>query len=148
VLLQTAFYYSYIVQVRGGRTYYNKGDELLVHRQVFGAARPPKYATYGSGVISAFRKAFVTNGGNTPKWEVINLTVTVPDPSWTGHHSVVITRVLNGRVYFYNPWPNETERNGMFGNGVVSVTGNGELPAEASMTQQDFEGQLLLVFHN
>lgn len=36
----------------------------------------------------------------------------------------------------------------MFGTATVTVSGNGERPAESSMTQADFEGQLTAVFHN
>jgi peptidoglycan hydrolase-like protein with peptidoglycan-binding domain len=147
VLLQTAFdtYFKTKAFV-GGK--YTPGDELKVQREVFGYSRPPKYATSGTDKITQFRKAFITKGGNTRKWELINIVVNVPDANWTGHHSVVISRFLNGRVYFYNPWANEEEKNTMFGNVPVTVSGNGENPAESSMTQADFEGQLTIVFHN
>jgi hypothetical protein len=147
VLLQTAFDTYFNTKAMSGGNY-TPGDELKVHRQVFDADRPPKFATFDSKVISAFRKAFVTSGGNTKKWELINLVVNVPNPNWVGHHSVVLTRVANGRVYFYNPWANEEEKDTMFGSAKVTLSGHGENPAESSMTQADFEGQLTIVFHN
>jgi hypothetical protein len=61
---------------------------------------------------------------------------------------VVITRVTGGRAFFYNPWANEEERNVMFGRGKVATSGNGERPAESSMTQANFESQLSTVFYN
>jgi peptidoglycan hydrolase-like protein with peptidoglycan-binding domain len=147
VLLQTAFdTYFKTKAFTGGK--YKPGDELKVQREVFGYARPPKYATSGTDKITQFRKAFITKGGNTRKWELINIVVNVPDANWTGHHSVVISRFLNGRVYFYNPWANEEEKNTMFGNVPITISGNGENPAESSMTQADFEGQVTIVFHN
>lgn len=36
----------------------------------------------------------------------------------------------------------------MFGTARLTVSGNGERPAESSMTQADFENQLTTVFHN
>jgi hypothetical protein len=99
-------------------------------------------------MISAFRKAFITGGGNTRRWEIINLCVGNPSPSCSGNHTVVLTRATGGRVYFYNPWANEEEKNMMWGSAQVSVSGHGERPAESSMTQADFENQLTTVFHN
>jgi peptidoglycan hydrolase-like protein with peptidoglycan-binding domain len=148
VLLQTAFdtYFS-TVAIRGS---YTPGDELKVHRQVFGATRPPTTATWGTSaqMVAAFRKAFVTNGGTTRPFEIINLCVGAAQPSCIGNHCIVLSRVQNGRVYFYNPWANEEERNMMWGAAKVSISGHGEHPAESSMTQSDFEGQLSTVFHN
>jgi hypothetical protein len=60
----------------------------------------------------------------------------------------VLTRVTGGRVFFYNPWANEEERNTMFGSATVTTSGNDERPAESSMSQTDFEGQLTTVFYN
>lgn len=148
VLLQTAFdTYFTTVAISGS---YTPGDELKVHRQVFGATRPPANATWGTKatMVAAFRKAFITNGGTTRPFEIINLCVGATTPSCLGNHTVVLSRVLNGRVYFYNPWANEEERNMMWGAAQVSTSGNGEHPAESSMTQADFEGQLTTVFHN
>ena len=65
VLLQTAFDTYFRGKARGPSGYV-PGDELKLHRQVFGPARPPRNTTSGSGKIAAFRKAFVTSGGNTP----------------------------------------------------------------------------------
>lgn len=152
VLLQTAFDRYFSTTARSGNPggTYRPGDELKVHRQVFGATRPPKTATWGTAAqkTAAFRKAFVTNGGNTRPFEIINLCVGSTTPSCTGNHTVVLSRVEGGRVFFYNPWANEEERNMMWGTARVSTSGNGERPAEASMTQADFEGQLTTVFHN
>lgn len=149
VLLQTAFDTHFSTKARSGGSY-TPGDELKVHRQVFGADRPPKFATWGSTAskTAAFRKAFVTNGGNTRPFEIVNLCVGSTSPSCVGNHTVVLSRVLNGRVYFYNPWANEEERNMMWGSAQVTTSGNGEHPGESSMTQADFEGQLTTVFHN
>jgi outer membrane protein OmpA-like peptidoglycan-associated protein len=147
VLLQTAFDTYFSTSARSGK--YTPGDELKVHRQVFGPTRPPRFATYTSksSRVAAFRKAFIINGGTTRPAEIINLCT--GNPSGTcGNHTVVLTRVANGRVYFYNPWANEEEKNRMFGTAQVSVSGNGERPAESSMTQADFENQLTTVFHN
>jgi hypothetical protein len=149
VLLQTAFD-TYFSSVFSGGSY-TPGDELKVHRQVFGASRPPKKVTWwpASSRSAAFFKAFVLFGGNTRPWELINLCTGNPStPTSCGNHSVVLTRVTNGRVYFYNPWANEEERNRMFGSGKVTVRGNGERPAESSMTMADFATQLTAVFHN
>lgn len=146
VLLQTAFD-TYFNQVIGAS--YTPGAELKVHRQVFGPTRPPRFTTYTSpsSMVSAFRTAFVTRGGNTRPWESVNLCTGNPAVS-CGNHNVVLTRVTGGRVYFYNPWANEEEKATMFGTARVSVSGNAERPAESSMTQADFEGQLTAVFHN
>jgi hypothetical protein len=146
VLLQTAFDTYFNTRAISGS--YKPGDELKVHRQVFGPTRPPRYATYQSraAITAAFRKAFVTNGGNTRLWEIANLC-TGRQPQ-CGNHCVVVTRCTNGRVYFYNPWANEEEKNTMFGTSAVSVSGHGERPAESSMSQSDFENQLTTVFHN
>jgi hypothetical protein len=148
VLLQTAFDRYFDTKAISGT--YVPGDELKVHRQVFGPSRPPSYATYTRpGMVAAFRSAFVTNDGNTKPWEIINLCVGNPTTlDSCGNHTVVLTRVINGRVYFYNPWPNEKEKNTMFGSAAVSVSGFGERPAESSMRQVDFENQLTTVFHN
>jgi hypothetical protein len=147
VLLQTAFDRYFKTKARSGS--YKPGDELKVHRQVFGASRPPKYVTWSSrgAMIMAFLRAFVAGGGNTRPWELINLCTGNPKTS-CGNHSVVLTRVTGGRVYFYNPWANEEEKKTMFGTASVSVSGNGERPAESSMTIADFTGQLTAVFHN
>jgi hypothetical protein len=144
VLLQNAFDGYFKTKARSGGKYV-PGDELKVHRQVFGLKYPPKIATYGSNKISAFRNAFVN--GNARRPELINLCTGDPSVS-CGNHSVALTRVLNKRVYFYNPWANEEERNRMFGKAVVTISGNGERPAESSMNQSDFEGQITTVFHN
>jgi hypothetical protein len=146
VLLQTAFdtYFRGTAIAPSG---YVPGDELKVHRQVFGRDRAPRQATSGSGKTAAFRRAFITNGGNVRPWELVNLCTGNPAVS-CGNHSVVLTRVRGRRVYFYNPWANEEERTRMFGAARVSVSGNGERPAESSMTQADFENQLTTVFHN
>lgn len=152
VLLQTAFdtYFRRVAIGRnpGGR--YIPGDELEVHRQVFGARRPPRNATYGNRnrMVRAFRRAFVTRGGNTRRPEIINLCVGNPTPRCQGNHTVLLTRIANGRVYFYNPWANEEERNAMWGSARVTTSGNGERPAESSMRQRDFERQITTVFHN
>lgn len=150
VLLQTAFdqYFTKKAIVNGN---YMPGDELKVHRQVFGTLRPPRLVTYAAknSRIVAFRKAFVTKGGNTRPWEIINLCTGISaSPNTCGNHSVVLTRVTGGRVYFYNPWANEEERNTMFGTAVVTISGHGERPAESSMTLADFENQITAVFHN
>jgi hypothetical protein len=148
VLLQTAFdtYFNQVISAAGG---YRAGQELIVHRQVFGATRPPKSSTgfRSSDIVAKFRTAFVTSGGTTRSPELINLCTGVPSVS-CGNHSVVLTRVTGGRVFFYNPWANEEERNVMFGRGKVATSGNGERPAESSMTQANFEGQLSTVFYN
>ncbi|MBV9328160.1 MAG: peptidoglycan-binding protein [Chloroflexi bacterium] len=146
VLLQTAFDTFFKTRAIVGS--YTPGDELKVHRQVFGLTRPPRYATYQSraAMTAAFRRAFVINGGNTRLWEIANLC-TGSQPQ-CGNHCVVVTRCTNGRVYFYNPWANEEEKNTMFGSSAVSVSGFGERPAESSMSQADFENQLTTVFHN
>lgn len=148
VLLQTAFdtYFNTTAQTGGN---YQPGDELKLHRQLFGAKRPPRYATWMSQAskTKAFRKAFIEKGGNTRTWEIVNLCTGNPATS-CGNHSVVLTRVKGGRVYFYNPWANEEEKATMFGTASVSVSGNGENPAESSMSQTDFENQLTTVFHN
>src|SRR6185503_17449470 len=98
VLLRTAFdtYFNNVAIVGGN---YVPGDELKVHRQVFGATRPPRFTTYASqaSMVSAFRTAFVIRGGNTRPWEVINLCVGSPSPC-NSNHSVVLTRVTGGRV--------------------------------------------------
>jgi len=150
VLLQTAFEdYFNTKAIRQGS--YAPGDELKVHRQIFGPTRPPRFATYHpkSAMVQAFRKAFITNGGNTRRWEIVNLCAGSTSPSCgKRNHSVVLTRVASGRVYFYNPWPNEREKKTMWGAAQVSVSGNGERPAEASISQADFENQLITVFHN
>lgn len=148
VLLQTAFDRYFKTTARSGS--YQPGDELKVHRQVFGATRPPKTATWESSakMIAAFRKAFVTSGGTTRPFEIINLCVGAATPSCIGNHTVVLSRVQGGRVFFYNPWANEEERNMMWGAAQVSISGHGEHPTESSMTQSDFEGQLTTVFHN
>ena len=148
VLLQTAIDRHFSNSARSGN--YNPGDELKVHRQVFGAARPPKHATWGSAanMRDAFRKAFVTSGGNTRPFEIVNLCVGSTTPSCVGNHTVILSRVQGGRVFFYNPWANEEERNMMWGSAQVSTSGNGERPGESSMPQADFEGQLTTVFHN
>ena len=146
VLLQTAFDTYFRGKARGPSGYV-PGDELKLHRQVFGPARPPRNTTSGSGKIAAFRKAFVTSGGNTPRWEIVNLCTGNPATN-CGNHTVVLTRVRAGRVYFYNPWANEEERKTMFGPAKVSISGHGENPAESSMTQADIENQLTAVFHN
>jgi hypothetical protein len=65
-----------------------------------------------------------------------------------GLHAVVLTRIKNGRVFFYNPWANEEEKKTMFGAGAVSVSGNGEFPGESSMSQADFEGIISNVLYN
>ena len=147
VLLQTAFDTYFNTRAISGS--YQPGDELKVHRQVFGPKRPPRYATYDTFLakLLAFFKAFITKGGNTPLWEIVNLCTGNPNIS-CGNHSVVVTRVINGRVFFYNPWANEEERNRMFGTAQVSVSGNGERPAESSMTLSDFIPQITTVFHN
>lgn len=148
VLLQTAFdtYFNQLINAAGA---YSPGQELLVHRQVFGATRPPKNSTgfRSSDIIAKFRTAFVTSGGTTRPPEIINLCTGVPSTN-CGNHTVVITRVTGGRVFFYNPWANEEERNVMFGTGKVATSGNGERPAESSMTQANFERQLSTVFYN
>jgi hypothetical protein len=36
----------------------------------------------------------------------------------------------------------------MFGSAAVTTSGNGERPAESSMSQTDFENQLTTVFYN
>lgn len=148
VLLQTAFdtYFNQVIAAGGG---YSPGQELTVHRQVFGASRPPKHATgfRSSDIVSKFRRAFVTNGGTTRPPESINLCTGTPGPG-CGNHAVVLTRVRGGRVFFYNPWANEEERNTMFGSAAVTISGNGERPAESSMSQGDFENQLTTVFYN
>lgn len=152
ILLQTAFdrYFSTTATAGNPGGSYQPGDELKVHRQVFGAARPPSTATWQSTtqMVAAFRKAFITNGGNTRPFEIVNLCVGAATPSCLGNHTVVLSRVQNNRVYFYNPWANEEERNMMWGAAQVTTSGNGERPAESSMTQSDFEGQLTTVFHN
>ncbi|HEY7204167.1 MAG TPA: hypothetical protein VIA61_07725 [Methylomirabilota bacterium] len=148
VLLQTAFdtYFNQVITAAGG---YRAGQELIVHRQVFGATRPPKSSTgfRSSDIVAKFRTAFVTGGGSTRAPELINLCTGVPSVK-CGNHSVVITRVTGGRAFFYNPWANEEERNVMFGRGKVATSGNGERPAESSMTQANFESQLSTVFYN
>lgn len=149
VLLQTAFDTYFNGVFSGGS--YTPGDELKVHRQVFGASRPPKKVSWTPASVraAAFFKAYVLSGGNTRPWELINLCTGNPStPSSCGNHSVVLTRLANGRVYFYNPWANEEERNRMFGSGKVTVSGNGERPAESSMSMADFVAQLTAVFHN
>lgn len=148
VLLQTAFDRYFDTTARSGS--YQPGDELKVHRQVFGSTRPPTTATWQSSakMVAAFRKAFVTGGGTTRPFEIINLCVGAASPTCIGNHTVVLSRVQSGRVYFYNPWANEEERNMMWGAAQVTTSGNGERPAESSMTQSDFEGQLSTVFHN
>ncbi len=147
VLLQTAID-TYFNQVIG--TSYKAGQhELAVHRQVFGASRPPKQATgfRSSDIVAKFRRAFVTGGGTTRPPEIVNLCTGVPGTN-CGSHCVVLTRVTGGRVFFYNPWANEEERNTMFGTATVTTSGNGERPAESSMSQADFENQLTTVFYN
>ena len=148
VLLQTAFdtYFNTKAIVSGN---YRPGDELKVHRQVFGAARPPKSFTAGTKAqnTAALLKAFVTSGGNTTRPEIINLCTGNPSGS-CGNHTVVLTRITGGRVYFYNPWANEEEKKVMFGAGKVASSGNGERPAESSMTLADFTTQITTVFHN
>ena len=148
VLLQTACD-TYFKQVRAAAGGYRAGQELVVHRQVFGATRPPKQSTgfRSSDIVAKFRTAFVTSGGTTRAPEIVNLCTGVPGPK-CGNHCVVLTRVTGGRVFFYNPWANEEERNRMFGSAKVTTSGNGERPAESSMTQADFEGQLTTVFYN
>ena len=148
VLLQTAFD-TYFRQLRTAAGGYRAGQELTVHRQVFGASRPPTHSTgfRSSDIVSRFRRAFVTGGGTTRVPELVNLCTGTPATS-CGNHSVVITRVTGGRAFFYNPWANEEERNRMFGTARVTTSGNGERPAESSMTQADFEGQLTTVFYN
>ena len=148
VLLQTAFdtYFNQVINAAGA---YSPGQELVVHRQAFGATRPPKKFTgfRSSDIVARFRTAFVTSGGTTRPPEIINLCTGVPSTN-CGNHTVVLTRVTGGRVFFYNPWANEEERNVMFGTGKVATSGNGERPAESSMTQTNFERQLSTVFYN
>ncbi|MGA1864675.1 MAG: peptidoglycan-binding protein [bacterium] len=148
VLLQTAFDTYFRKKAMTGGVY-TPGDELKLHRQVFGLRRPPKFVTYETKEkrVKAFRKAFIEGGGTTRLWEIVNLCTGEPAIS-CGNHTVAITRISGGRVYFYNPWANEEERNMMFGSAAVSVSGHGERPAESSMIQADFENQLTAVFHN
>lgn len=147
VLLQTAIdtYFNQVI----GASYKAGQHELAVHRQVFGASRPPKQATgfRSSDIVAKFRRAFVTGGGTTRPLEIVNLCTGVPGPN-CGNHTVVLTRVTGGRVCFYNPWANEEERNTMFGTATVTTSGNGERPAESSMSQRDFENQLSTLFFN
>ena len=147
VLLQTAFDTYFKTKARS--ISYRPGDELKVHRQVFGATRPPKKSTFGSSatLVKAFRTAFGPSG-NTRMPEIINICAGNNAPCGNFNHTVVITRATGGRVFFNNPWPNEAERTTMFGTATVTVSGNGERAGEASMTQADFEGQLVTVFHN
>ena len=147
VLLQTAFDRYFKTKARSGS--YQPGDELKVHRQVFGPSRPPRQPTSDTMLarMAAFFKAFVVKGGNTPPFEIVNLCTGDPDVQ-CGNHTVVLTRVTTGRVFFYNPWANEEERNTMFGKAQVSVSGNGERPAESSMSLTDFVSQITTVFHN
>lgn len=148
VLLQTAFdtYFRNRAIVGGN---YAPGDELKVHRQIFGPNRPPRRFTdaWSSNAKAAFGRAFVTDGGTTRLPEIINLCTGNPVANCL-NHSVVLTRIQGGRVFFYNPWANEEERNRMFGAAQVTVSGHGERPAESSMTKADFENQLTTVFHN
>jgi hypothetical protein len=149
VLLQTAFdHYFAKTAIVGDK--YKVGDELKVHRQVFGSKYPPRNATGWTrdAMTAAFRKAFITKGGNTRMPEIINICVGGYNPNCTGNHTVVLSRIKNGRVFFYNPWANEEERNTMFGTAKLTISGNGERPAESSMTQANFESLLSGVFHN
>jgi hypothetical protein len=148
VLLQTAFDNYFSTKAIIGN--YKVGDELKVHRQVFGLKRPPRNATGWprNAMTAEFRKAFITKGGNTRLPEIINICVGGYNPNCAGNHSVVLTRIKSGRVFFYNPWANEEEKNAMFGKAQVTISGNGERPAESSMTQADFESLLSGVFHN
>jgi hypothetical protein len=148
VLLQTAFdtYFKQVISSAGG---YSPGQELTVHQQVFGNSRPPKYSSgfRSSDIVSKFRRAFVTGGGTIKPWEIVNLCTGTPATN-CGNHTVVLTRITSGRVFFYNPWANEEERNRMFGTAKLTISGNGERPAESSMSQTDFENQLTTVFYN
>jgi len=148
VLLQTVVD-TYFNQVIAGAEGYRAGQELIVHRQVFGVSRPPKQATgFRSGdIVSKFRRAFVTGGGTTRPPEIVNLCTGAPSTN-CGNHCVVLTRVTGRRGFFYNPWANEEERNTMFGSATVTTSGNGERPAESSMSQTDLENQLTTVFYN
>ena len=147
VLLQTAFDRYFDTTARSGS--YKPGDELKVHRQVFGANRPPRHSTSGAAFskMMAFFKAFLVKSGTTRLPEILNLCTGDPSSN-CGNHTVVLTRITGGRVYFYNPWANEEERNTMFGSAKVSTSGNGERPAESSMTLSDLIPQITTVFHN
>ncbi len=144
VLLQTAFDTYFRSKARSGMNY-SYGDELKVFRQVFGPGyRVPTKAAWGSNKVTVFREYYLRGKGHRP--ELINICTGNPAIA-CGNHSVVLTRIRNKRVYFYNPWANEEEKGTKFGNAVLTVSGHGERPAESSMTLPDFEGQISTVFY-